>query len=159
MAYFFVDGVAERLHAGLPREAVLCAWGITEAGRKVLLHLAPATKEDTASCTAFFEDLKRRGLADPLLAVTDGAPGLIRATCVVLERQRRRPEEVRLRILRRDPLLNPGPTTAAHPDLVALRRERLGVAAEPAAVAVLEDEAAQGGIEYQVPSVSDCIRR
>jgi len=83
VAYFFVDGVAERLHAGLPREAVLCAWGITEDGRKVLLHLAPGTKEDTASCTAFFEDLKRRGLADPLLAVTDGAPGLIRAveTC------------------------------------------------------------------------------
>ena len=27
VAYFFVDGVAERLHAGLPREAVLCAWG------------------------------------------------------------------------------------------------------------------------------------
>jgi transposase-like protein len=79
IAYFFVDGVAERLHAGWPREAVLCAWGITEDGRKVLLHLAPGTKEDTASCTAFFEDLKRRGLADPLLAVTDGAAGLIRA--------------------------------------------------------------------------------
>lgn len=83
VAYLFVDGVAERLHAGLPREAVLCAWGITEDGRKVLLHLAPGTKEDTASSTAFFEDLKRRGLADPLLVVTDGAPGLIRAveTC------------------------------------------------------------------------------
>src|SRR5207249_969358 len=31
IAYLFVDGVAERLHAGLPREAVLCAWGITDA--------------------------------------------------------------------------------------------------------------------------------
>ena len=41
VAYLFVDGVAERLHAGLPREAVLCAWGITEDGQKVLLHLAP----------------------------------------------------------------------------------------------------------------------
>jgi len=49
VAYFFVDGVAERLHAGLSREAVLCAWGITDDGRKVLLHLAPGTKEDTAS--------------------------------------------------------------------------------------------------------------
>jgi transposase-like protein len=83
IAYLFVDGVAERLHAGMPREAVLCAWGITEEGRKVLLHLAPGTKEDTLSCTAFCEDLKRRGLPDPLLVVTDGAPGLIRAveTC------------------------------------------------------------------------------
>jgi len=38
VAYLFVDGVAERLHAGLPREAVLCAWGITDDGQKVLLH-------------------------------------------------------------------------------------------------------------------------
>ena len=43
-------------------------WGLTDDGQKVLLHLAPGTKEDTASCTAFFEDLKRRGLADPLTA-------------------------------------------------------------------------------------------
>jgi Transposase, Mutator family len=33
VAYLFVDGVAERLHAGLPREAVLCAWGITDDGQ------------------------------------------------------------------------------------------------------------------------------
>src|SRR4029450_3271023 len=46
IAYFFVDGVAERLHPGLPREAVLCAWGITEDGRKVLLHLAPGTRSE-----------------------------------------------------------------------------------------------------------------
>ena len=65
VAYLFVDGLAERLHAGLPREAVLYAWSLTGDGRKVLLHLAPGTKEDTASCTAFFEDLKRRGLPDP----------------------------------------------------------------------------------------------
>ena len=79
VVYLFVDGIAERLHLGQPREAVLCAWGITAEGRKVLLHLAPGTKEDTASCREFFHDLKRRGLADPLLVITDGAPGLIRA--------------------------------------------------------------------------------
>jgi hypothetical protein len=28
----------------VPREAVLCGWGITEEGRKVLLHLAPGTE-------------------------------------------------------------------------------------------------------------------
>lgn len=67
----------------MPREAVLGAWGITEAGQKGLLHLAPGTKQHTVSCTAFFEDRKRRGLPDPLLVVTDGAPRLIRAveTC------------------------------------------------------------------------------
>ena len=79
LLYLFVDGVAERLHTGQRREMVLCAWGITDEGEKVLLHLSPGTKEDTASCTAFFQDLKRRGLEDPLLVVTDGAPGLIRA--------------------------------------------------------------------------------
>jgi len=45
----------------------------------VLLHLAPGSKEDTASCREFFQDLRRRGLPDPLLIVSDGAPGLIRA--------------------------------------------------------------------------------
>jgi transposase-like protein len=45
----------------------------------VLLHLAAGTKEDTASCREFFQDLRRRGLADPLLVVSDGAAGAIRA--------------------------------------------------------------------------------
>jgi len=39
IVYLFVDGIAERLRAGQPREAVMAAWGIGEDGRKVLLHL------------------------------------------------------------------------------------------------------------------------
>ena len=58
---------------------MLAAWGVLTDGNKVLLHLAPGTKEDTASCREFFQDLRRRGLPDPLLVVSDGAPGLIRA--------------------------------------------------------------------------------
>ena len=77
--YLFVDGIAERLHLGQPREAVLAAWAILADGKKALLHLAPGTKEDTASCKEFFQDLRRRGLPDPLLVVSDGAPGIIRA--------------------------------------------------------------------------------
>jgi transposase-like protein len=77
--YLFVDGIAERLHLGQPREAVLAAWGILADGQKALLHLAPGTKEDTASCREFFQDMRRRGLPDPLLVVSDGAPGVIRA--------------------------------------------------------------------------------
>ena len=77
--YLFVDGIAERLHPGRPREAVLAAWGIVADGTKVLLGLAPGTKEDTASCKEFLQDLRRRGLRDPLLVTSDGAPGLIRA--------------------------------------------------------------------------------
>ncbi|MFN0192976.1 MAG: IS256 family transposase [Aestuariivirga sp.] len=79
IVYLFVDGIAERLHLGQPREAVLAAWGILADGKKALLHLAPGTKEDTASCREFFQDLRRRGLPDPLLVASDGAPGLIRA--------------------------------------------------------------------------------
>jgi transposase-like protein len=76
--YLFVDGLAERLHLEQPREAVLAAWGVLADGHKVLLHLAPGSKEDTASYREFFQDLRRRGLPDPLLVVSDGAPGLIR---------------------------------------------------------------------------------
>lgn len=79
IVYLFVDGVAERLHLGQPREAVLAAWGIDGQGGKHLLGLLPGTKEDTASCRDFLRDLKARGLCDPVLGATDGAPGLIRA--------------------------------------------------------------------------------
>jgi transposase-like protein len=89
LLYLFVDGIAERLHLGQPREAVLAGWGILADGKKVLLHLAPGTKEDTASCKEFYHDMRRRGLKDPLLAVTDGAPGLIRATEECLPRTAR----------------------------------------------------------------------
>lgn len=89
VAYLFVDGVAEKLHLGQPREAVLAAWGIVEGGQKVLLGLAPGTKEDTASCRDFLREMKARNLADPLLVATDGAPGLIRAVEEVFPRSLR----------------------------------------------------------------------
>jgi putative transposase len=75
----YIDGIAERLRAGQPREAVLAAWGIGEDGRKVLLHLMAGSKEDTETVRAFFQDMRARGLGDPLLVVSDGAPGIIRA--------------------------------------------------------------------------------
>jgi transposase-like protein len=77
--YLFLDGIAERLRPGAKREAVLCAWAITWDGRKVLVYLAPGTKESTECCRDFLQDLQRRGLTDPVLVVTDGAAGLIRA--------------------------------------------------------------------------------
>ena len=89
MLYLFVDGMAEKLHLGQPREAVLAAWGIVEGGQKVLLGLAPGTKEDTASCRDFLRDMKARNLTDPLLVATDGAPGLIRAVEEVFPRSLR----------------------------------------------------------------------
>lgn len=79
IAYLYVDGIAERLRAGRPREAVLAAWGIGEDGRKVLLHLMAGSKEDTETVRAFFQDMRARGLGDPVLVISDGAPGVIRA--------------------------------------------------------------------------------
>ena len=79
IVYLYIDGIAERLRAGQPREAVLAAWGIGEDGRKVLLHLMAGSKEDTETVRAFFQDMRARGLGDPLLVVSDGAPGIIRA--------------------------------------------------------------------------------
>jgi transposase-like protein len=77
--YLFIDGIAERLRPGQRREAVLAAWGVGEGGRKVLLALMAGSKEDTETVRAFFQDMRARGLGDPLLVVSDGAPGMIRA--------------------------------------------------------------------------------
>lgn len=79
VVYLFLDGVAERLHLGQPREAVLAAWGIDLKGGKHLLALLPGLKESTDACIDFLRDLKARGLRDPVLVVTDGAPGAIAA--------------------------------------------------------------------------------
>lgn len=79
LLYGFIDGIAERLHLGQPREAVLAAWGITASGHKVLLGLTPGCKEDKASGLSFLRDLRARGLPDAVIWVSDGAPGLIGA--------------------------------------------------------------------------------
>jgi putative transposase len=79
IAYLYVDGIAERLRPGQKREAVLAAWGIGADGRKVLVALMAGSKENVETVRAFFQDLRARGLGDPLLVVSDGAPGIIRA--------------------------------------------------------------------------------
>lgn len=91
IAYLFVDGIAERIRPGQKREPGLAAWGFTSEGRKVLLHLMAGSKEDAETVSAFFQDMRGRGLGDPLLVVSDGAPGIIKAveTCFPRsERQR-----------------------------------------------------------------------
>jgi transposase-like protein len=76
----FLDGLYEPLRThGVEREAVLCAWGITLEGRKVLLSLALGNRESGEAWLEFVRDLDRRGLPTPLSITTDGAPGLIQA--------------------------------------------------------------------------------
>jgi transposase-like protein len=83
IVYLFVDGIAERIRPGQRREPVMAAWGFTASGAKVLLALMAGSKEDAETVTAFFQDMRARGLGDPLLVVSDGAPGIIKAieTC------------------------------------------------------------------------------
>lgn len=91
IAYLFIDGIAERIRPGQKREPVLAAWGFTTGGAKVLLHLMAGSKEDAETVSVFFQDMRNRGLGDPLLVVSDGAPGIIKAieTCFPRsERQR-----------------------------------------------------------------------
>jgi putative transposase len=77
--YLFADGSFFRMHPGAPAEPVLVAWGITAAGRPVLLGLEPGNAESTDAWAGFFRGLKARGLRDPLLVVSDGGAGLIGA--------------------------------------------------------------------------------
>lgn len=79
IVYLFVDGIAERIRPGSKREPVMAAWGFTSAGAKVLLHLMAGSKEDAETVTAFFQDMRGRGLGDPLLIASDGAAGIIKA--------------------------------------------------------------------------------
>lgn len=84
IVYLFLDAVYESLRntAGIS-EGVLCAWGITAEGKKVLLHLALGNKESYECWLEFLRDMVRRGLQTPLCITTDGAPGLIKAVEVM----------------------------------------------------------------------------
>ena len=56
---------------------MLAAWGFTASGAKVLLHLMAGSREDAETVSAFFQDMRQRGLGDPLLVVSDSAAGII----------------------------------------------------------------------------------
>jgi putative transposase len=77
--YLFLDASFFRMHPGSPAEPVLAAWGITTGGKPAFIGLAPGTGESADAWHAFLTDLKDRGLASPLLIISDGAPGLIGA--------------------------------------------------------------------------------
>jgi hypothetical protein len=77
--YLFLDASFFRMHPGSPAEPVLAAWGITTDGKPAFVGLAPGTGESADAWHDFLADLKERGLASPLLVISDGAPGLIGA--------------------------------------------------------------------------------
>ena len=78
--YLCLDASFFRMHPGSPAEPVLAAWGITTGGKPAFAGLAPGSGESADAWHDFLADLKDRGLASPLLIISDGAPGLISAT-------------------------------------------------------------------------------
>jgi putative transposase len=153
IAYLFLDGLAERLHPGQKKDAVLCAWGIDFDGRKHLLSLTPGSKEDTACVTEFIQDMKRRGLKDPLLVTTDGAGGLIAAVEPCFPRsQRQRCLAHKMRNLADKTLEEKWPTFQVHvracyqaPSQAVARSLRKEIVAQfekqlPAAVACFQED-------------------
>jgi len=62
-----------------PKEGVLVAWGFTTDGGRVLLDVCLGQRERTEDWLDLGHGLIARGLRSPLLVVSDGAPGLVRA--------------------------------------------------------------------------------
>jgi len=58
---------------------VLCAYGILENGKKVLLHLALGSRESYDAWLCFLHDMMARGLKEPLLVTSDKHKGLKKA--------------------------------------------------------------------------------
>ena len=80
VAYIFVDAVYEPLRMFKSRsEAIVVVWGILTNGAKVLLSIRHGNKESFENCLEIFRDLKKRGMKDPVLGTTDGAPGMTKA--------------------------------------------------------------------------------
>jgi transposase-like protein len=75
----FLDAIYLPVRPEGPKEGVLVAWGFTTEGTRVLLDVSLGARERVEDWTELGRGLLRRGLRSPLLVVTDGAPGLIRA--------------------------------------------------------------------------------
>jgi putative transposase len=77
--YLFLDGSHFKMHPGSRAEPVLAAWGITTAGKPVLVGLDAAGNEGNDAWDGFLDGLTERGLRPPLLVISDGAAGLVGA--------------------------------------------------------------------------------
>ena len=75
----FMDAIYLPVRPEGPKEGVLVAWGFTTAGERVLLDVCLGARERTEDWLDLGHGLIARGLRSPLLVVSDGAPGLVRA--------------------------------------------------------------------------------
>jgi putative transposase len=77
--YLYVDASHFKMHPGARGEPILAAWGITTAGKPVLIGLDAAANEGNDAWDDFLDSLTQRGLRPPLLVISDGAAGLVGA--------------------------------------------------------------------------------
>jgi transposase-like protein len=79
--YLFLDSHYLALRQGTDKkEGILVAWGVTEEGKKVLLHSDRGERESYDCWKTFVEDMKLRGLNEPLLVIRGGNFGLKKAS-------------------------------------------------------------------------------
>ena len=71
--------LALQIPPGAAAEPVLAAWGIDTDGKPVFVGLQAASAESSDAWEGFLTGLGDRGLACPLLVISDGAAGLIGA--------------------------------------------------------------------------------
>lgn len=80
IAYLFLDGTYHAVRAGThEQEGLLVAMGITEEGHKVLVHVGLGSRESYDAWLGSLHEVAVRGLGRPLLVISDGAPGLLKA--------------------------------------------------------------------------------
>jgi transposase-like protein len=79
LVVLFLDAIYLPVRPSGPKEGVICAWGITENGKRALVSVRLGMRESKEDWLELGRDLTTRGLAGPRLVVADGAPGLISA--------------------------------------------------------------------------------
>jgi putative transposase len=72
--YLYLDAAHFRMHEGARAEPVLAAWGIDTEGAPVFVGLAAAAGESAEAWADFLADLRGRGLAAPLVVISDRDP-------------------------------------------------------------------------------------
>ncbi|MDO8446258.1 MAG: IS256 family transposase [Deltaproteobacteria bacterium] len=78
--YLILDGIRLGVRGGTrEKEAVLVAWAFLEDGSRELIGVSLGNQESYNSWKGFLEDLTKRRMVDPMLIITDGCSGLIKA--------------------------------------------------------------------------------
>jgi putative transposase len=80
VVYLFLDAIRIGMRLeNTAKQAVLLAYGVLEDGSFELLSIGIGHSESDQTWEKFIVDMKNRGLADPLLVVSDGNHGVITA--------------------------------------------------------------------------------